>query len=181
MKDYKNYCYEIIQDDYAESPNNWDDNEVFLVYDHRDFCVERKNFYPPEINDWMQGDDDYDFSDYYIFPVYAYIHSGVSLSLNHNGDRWDTSMRGYILVFKTLRENLTEELAKEYAESLIILWNCYLSGNVYAFKIYKKITCEHCGHIEYNLLESLYGCYGHDNCEKECINYIDNFIENETK
>ena len=174
MKYYKNYAYSIKSDDYAEKHDIYSD-DLFLVYDHRDFCVERKEFYPPEINDYLNGDTDYDFSNFWIFPVYAYIHSVVSLSLSHNGDRWDTSMRGYVLVNKNIREDFNEELAKNYAEDLIKEWNMYLSGDVYELKIYKLNICNHCGHNEEEEVEFMSGIYGYDEAEQLAKEYINNY------
>ena len=174
MKYYKNYAYSIKSDDFAENPDIYSD-DLFLVYDHRDFCVERKEFYPPEINDYLNGDTDYDFSNFWIFPVYAYIHSGVSLSLSHNGDKWDTSMRGYVLVNKNIREDFSEELAKNYAEDLIKEWNMYLSGDVYELRIYKISECNHCGHKEEEEIDYMYGIYGYDEAEQLAKEYINNY------
>ena len=173
-KYYKNYSYLIKQDSFAENPDI-DLDDLFLVYDHRDFCVERKEFYPPEINDYLNGDTDYDFSNFWIFPVYAYIHSEVSLSLSHNGDRWDTSMRGYVLVNKNIKEDFNEELAKNYADDLIKEWNMYLSGDVYDLRIYKFDICDHCGHEEETLIEFITGIYGYDEVEQLAKEYIDNY------
>ena len=173
-KYYKNYSYLIEQDSFAENPDIYSD-DLFLVYDHRDFCVERKEFYPPEINDYLNGDTDYDFSNFWIFPVYAYIHSGVSLSLSHNGDKWDTSMRGYVLVNKNIIEDFTEELAKNYAEDLIKEWNMYLSGDIYDLKIYKLNICNHCRHTEEEEVEFMSGIYGYNEAEQLAKEYIDNY------
>ncbi len=189
--DYKGHKIEIIQDEDAESPDVWGNEDLFLVYDHRDFNVERKGIIPREIHqyltyppkpkkekfgfienntfngepseftleggkeayeealeEWENNKDFSDYSDYFIFPVDAYIHSGVNLSLantvNYPDRRWDVSTTGYVLVKKDIlkdsskhEEDLTEEEANKYAESLIKEWNQYLSGDVYGYKISK--------------------------------------------
>jgi hypothetical protein len=155
----KNEILKIYQDDDAESPNDWGNEEVFLVYEHRQFQVNREGFEPKDIHNHQYANidgEDYEpkYNNYYIFTVYAYIHSGVSLSLGHNGDRWDTSSTGFILVKKDCEfydNNIQEgkeiqpkeEIAKVYAQNLIKNWNTYLEGNVYGFKLltnrpYKK-------------------------------------------
>lgn len=41
--DYKGFKIIIKPDDFInDSPNDWGNDDCFLVYDHRDFCVERK-------------------------------------------------------------------------------------------------------------------------------------------
>ena len=165
MIEYKNCKYVIDFDEYAESPNSWQDDEIFLVYDHRDFLVDRKGFDPADIFAYLSGSEDFDFSEYYIFAVYAHIHSGVDLSLIHDGDKWDTSMKGYVVVNKKLREDLTEEIAKSYAKNLLSEWNHYLSGEVYCYYIYDEYN---------NLIATCGGYYDDDDCERDAIYYIEN-------
>ena len=173
---YKGCTIKVFQDDSCESPNDWGNTDVFLVYDHRSFYVERKGFDPETINRYCvlksaqakadPDDPEYqnikgeleeeldslsEFDGYYIFPVYAYIHSGVALSLGRNTypftDPWDTSMRGFALISKTeidyelnrkrIKEHegkTNEEMVQSFAEGLIEEWNDYLSGNVYGFQ-----------------------------------------------
>lgn len=161
----------VIQDSNSESPDTWGDQDIFLVYNHRDFTIKRNGFEPRDIYDHLKviepnkkdfnDKDDYqlayndyaesinlDYNNYYIFLVYAYIHSGVSLSLdNATKYPWDVSSNGYVLVKKSMieeglitpNENHKEHKAKEYAEGLIKIWNQYLSGDVWGFQILKLV------------------------------------------
>lgn len=159
---YKGYKIKIRQDEFCESPNEWINEDLFLVYDHRQFNVERKGFEPndiynylelkskiessigldesqEELEDEIKGYFDYN-SKYWIFPVEAYIHSGVSLSLFSGTKqcRWDSSVAGYILAEK---DSFKDEYdAIKSAESLIETWNQYLSGEVYGFITEKPTT-----------------------------------------
>lgn len=149
----KNQILKIYQDESPESSNDWENDDIFLVYKHRQFQVDREGFEPRKIFTYLQKENDaFDFSEYYIFTVYAYIHSGISLSLAHNGDRFDTSSTGFILVSKKhehfdyelqrksneeLKDKSDEEIAEYYAEGLIKTWNTYLEGNVYGFKLFE--------------------------------------------
>ena len=180
MTEYKGYYYNIIQDEYVESPDTWENTDLFLVYDHRQFCVERDGFDIDCIISYINPDgylsfpSYIDYSNYYIFPVYAYIHSGVSLSLNSFSCNWDTSMRGFVLVDKNSFKNITDDKAKEYAEDLITTWNKYLSGEVYVYEIYKETKCDCCGHVEREFIECVGGYYGEDQCEQDAKGVIDN-------
>ena len=132
---YKGYKIKIREDDNPDSPNDWEDNELFLVYSHRQFTVRRKGFDPENI--FYNPEH---FSEYYILPVEAYIHSGVLLSL-FTGEKyckWDSSVTGYILPSKTNFKSMED--ASRAAESLIQLWNDYLLGNIYGFIIEKPVT-----------------------------------------
>ena len=138
----------ITQDENPDSPDvqaslSWADDKIFLVHYHRDFWVDRPSLVSKdEIADWYhrqageaECDPESDLIDnrYYIFPVAAYIHSGVYLSLGHSFRHdpggWDTSHVGAVLASK--HEFPSEEEACKAAESLIESWNTYLSGDVY--------------------------------------------------
>ena len=162
-KFYKNYAYQITQNNFADYPDTYSD-DLFLIYDHRDFSIKKEKFEPSDI-----AENPKDYDDFFIYPVFAYIHSGVSLSLSHNGDKWDTSMRGYVLVNKS---EFSEENARSNALNLIEQWNMYLSGDIYDVVIYESIKCPECSHIEYKEIDSMWEVYGYDEAEqvaKECI------------
>ena len=82
-------------------------------------------------------DYNFDFKAFHVFPLEAYIHSGVCLALSREGDfpdrRWDVSQLGAVLVSK--KEARTKAKARTSALGLIKTWNDYLSGNVYGFEI----------------------------------------------
>lgn len=133
---YKGYKIKIRQDEYYESPNDWGDENLFLVYDHKQFTVKRKGFEPQDIYESGLAYE----KNYWILPVEAYIHSGVSLSLFSGTKlcRWDSSVSGYILASKKEFKNL--ETAKTAAEGLIKTWNQYLSGEIWGYIIEKSNT-----------------------------------------
>lgn len=128
----------IYYDNNSDSPDEWYNEEVFIVYDHRDFYVNRKYFDPEDIFEHYQETGKLFYSGYFVFPVYAYIHSGVSLSLSNTvypfNDRWDVSFKGFALV-KQQKGFYHRNKAYEIAESLIQEWNQYLCGDVYFFEI----------------------------------------------
>lgn len=76
--------------------------------------------------------------EYYIFPVYAYIHSGVYLSLSNSAQgggymSWDTSLKGTIFADKNQFES--EKDARQEAENIINDWNKILREEVFQVKI----------------------------------------------
>ena len=171
-----------FQDECAESPDVWGDTGMFLVYDHRQFNVKRDGYHPRDIFEYLidchEQKDNNKYDNYYIFTVYAYIHSGISLSLSEGTCKWDTSSSGFILVdkndfdFDLQRKNndelinkTDEEIAQYYAEGLINNWNMYLSGDVYTIQHRKSVTCEHCGHIDNEIIDSISGVYAENDDE----------------
>ena len=142
---HKGYNINIYPDyDYQETPDDWGNEDVFLVAFHPDFSVEREGFdrgacaYLMGGDNWDLGDDERAKEikrEYHIFGLEAYIHSGVHLSLSYEGNypdrRWDVSQLG--VVFVKRRKGLTREKAEQSARSLLGNWNDILGGNVYGF------------------------------------------------
>jgi len=169
---YRGVEIEIKQDEMAESPNEWE-SDNFLVYDHRDFYVEKKGFNPRDIFDYFEEHafKKVLYQGHFVFMVYAYIHSGVALSLGRNGypfnDRWDVSSTGNILI-KRQKGVWTEAKARKIAEGLIETWNQYLSGDVYGYNI-----------EQFN--ESCWGYYEYDTCLQEAKGIVDWHLEEARK
>lgn len=159
MNKYKDYklksgnILRIIQDQNAESPNDRGNDNIFLVYEHRQFTVKREGFEPRDIFDYINNKDIDDeisgespFINYFIFTVYVYIYSGVSLSLSNTEypftdqfltkyNQWDVSTSGFVLIKKN--QELTKDQAMIDAQGLVDTWNQYLSGDIYGFQILK--------------------------------------------
>jgi hypothetical protein len=155
---YKGYFIKIDNDNdgFADNPGDWGNTDSFLVYDHRDFFVEQKGFDPEDIFEVMQTGKKL-FDGYFYFPVYAYIHSGVSLQLKRwfNGvpqghNQFDVSFKGFALVKKE-KGSYTMEKAYKIAEGIVETWNDYLSGNVWNFRTEDKNG---------NFIDSCCGFYG---------------------
>ncbi len=149
----------LVQDDNAMSPDEDEDEGLFLVGYHRDFTVNReKRKYDKETGrstvidngiskelaqhianggKYEDGSIDSEAKDYikkyHIFGLEAYIHSGVVLALSNEGNfcdrQWDVSQLG--LVFVSKEEWKTRVKAREAAIGLIETWNQYLSGDTY--------------------------------------------------
>ena len=220
--EYKDHIIEIVQDEYNEDPNVWDDGQ-FLVYQHRDFTIEKDGFHPQKISmhiettKWLldptisdearEGFEEYlnsDYDNYWIFPIEAYIHSGISLSI-FSGQKtcnWDSSVSGYYLISKEIQN--TEEDAEEVVESYLKTWNDILGGRVYGFRTYGKVHIysiekEHFNSIietrhiapedftETTELKLIDSCYGFIGSIKKCgvieeaKAVIDNLIERNEK
>ena len=108
------------------------ESEAFIVYNHRDFTVKRKGFDPKDIFEaYREGKKLYD--GHWIMPLYAYIHSGVSLSLSRAYDPWDTSFKGFVLVKRIKGWSYTREKAFSIAKSVVEEWNHCLGGEIYGY------------------------------------------------
>jgi hypothetical protein len=123
----------IQADSDASSPSEDADKNAFLVYGHRDFTVngpdeEKAREVHEAKSTWEET--------HHVWPVFAYIHSGVHLQLGTDAglpDRqWDVSMCGYCLVTRDASD-IPEP--RKYAEGMIETWNQYLSGDVWGYDI----------------------------------------------
>lgn len=146
---YRGHDIEIYQDEFVDSPSDWNDN---MVGWHREFTVENKHInrnifgyilglqkkdkdlqeefleYKDEAKDLLKK--------YHVFGLDAYIHSGIALHLHGEGyrDRWDTSdYVGAVIVEK--KEAKTRKQAYKIASGIVETWNDYLSGNVYGYSV----------------------------------------------
>lgn len=71
--------------------------------------------------------------EYYVVKVYAYIHSGTSLSLYQYNDRFDSGLGGFFLVKKSYCDlDFVVNLAKDFIKDLEL----YLEGNIFDFDIF---------------------------------------------
>lgn len=115
-----------------------------------------------------------------IKPINMYEHSGVTISTSSGypyNDRWDAGCVGFIYVTKeTLFNNcigMVEETWKEqadrYIEGEMEIYDQYLRGDVYGYRLTKKVIeqekCPHCGEVirEYEEEvedDSCWGLYG---------------------
>jgi len=181
---YKGCTIEILRDDnYQDSPDDWGDDNVFLVHYHRDFEIKRDEIITEDdARELYQGNKIPQLKEYHIFKVDAYIHSGISLSLAggfsgrlpQGHERFDVSSVGLVLVSK--KEAKTEKQAEKLAKILIGDWNDCLSGNVYGFITKDKETGE--------TIDSCWGFYGYytdSGIIDEAKGCIDGYIKNNAK
>lgn len=178
------YKIHVVQDEHADSPDQWKNEDAFIVYDHRQFCVKRKGFEPRDIFDRLilKSNKWKTYDGYYTFVLYAYIHSGVALSVgDHNfpDARWDVSSTGYVLV-KRQKGIYDRKKAFKLAESITKEWNEYLCGDVYGYKIFDTTGIDEddddLGFDE--MVDSCWGFYGdHESCMTEAVSMVEAMIE----
>lgn len=123
---------QIFPDADAQSPDDWGNDDLFLIANHRQFDVRRSSF------DCDENTPKDHKKEYNVLPLFAYIHSGVALSLGRAGqfgDMWDSGQVGWVLV----KKNQGFRNIRKAAQSLIEEWNSYLSGEVYGFVV-ERVT-----------------------------------------
>lgn len=155
----------IKQDEYCESPREWDNVATFIGvasgrrYGFFDKVVDdsdKLNKYLAEVGEYIK------------LPLYVYEHSGICVH-TYRASRWDTSLVGVAVVSK--RKALCElnctagnwqEKAKEIINHEIETLNQYLSGNVYMYALVQVKKCEYCGAEHTEKIDSCGGFFGID-------------------
>lgn len=155
----------IERDSDAESPDRWGNEDLFLIATHREFYVKRDGA-PGRLSEHK--------ADYHILPLFAYIHSGVTLSLGRGGqfsDVWDSCQVGVVLVKK--RQGFRN--IRKAAQSLVDKWNMYLSGDVWGYVI------EDADDTDGDDLDSCWGFYGYDFCKEEATRSAEYLVKDREK
>ena len=158
----------LVQDENPTAPDEWGNDDLFLVAYHPDFTVESKLIDKQQAQNLLKPADELDGwemdfvkewkAKYHIFGLEAYIHSGVWLALSHQGNfpdrRWDVSQLGLVFVAKAYLPNYSK--AQISAKCLLDEWNKYLSGDVYG--CVKETFNKKKTQLDQ---ESVWGFYGH--------------------
>jgi len=128
----------LVQDDSPAGDPDDGDDALFLVHYHRSFDVRQdKVIIEDDLRRWYQGEKIAQEKEHWIFPVSAYIHSEVRLSLGNmrdasggfDGAGWDTSHVGAVLASK--KEWRTRKAAEKAALGKVETWNQYLAGDIW--------------------------------------------------
>lgn len=141
-EDYKGLKIRIDYDGGPiDTPDDTGDDSLFLVHYHMQFEVHNENISKEVLAAWYRGEENAELKAiekrWKIYPVAAYIHSGVVLALGDGRSfpdyRWDVSHVGAVLVEKKTYK--TPAKMRAAAESLVREWNYHLSGEVYGYVI----------------------------------------------
>ena len=166
---YHGFTIHIEQVRDADSPDTWDCGEVFLTGKHRQFHVKKDGFMLADLASQTRLKEVE--KSHYMFPLIAYIHSGVALSLQRGypfNCPWDSGQVGWVFVAKGKGKTaITREIAEKQAESLVETWNQYLSGDVWGF----VIEDEDGDHID-----SCWGFYGQEYALESAKEAVDGLV-----
>lgn len=203
--EYKNCTIKIYHDTDAQSPDEWQDDEIVVLgFDDRYFSVERKGFTQEEIIDAISGGRYEDGSintdardlakKFWIFELSLYVHSGTTVRLGESAgpcgpgrtryvepmeklDREDAERRARDgVVLISKSEARTKKEASKRAQGTVQMWDQYLNGEVYGFK---TVTPDG---EELDSCWGFYGDYGIEQIKSEGKSSIDGWIiEEEAK
>lgn len=164
-----NLRIEIHTDDDPQSPREWD-NLGEILYTSSRYVLGDRKVDTDEIESICKNPD------MVWLPVYAYIHSGVTVNTTGFSCPWDSGQCGIIYTTKEKvlanwnRQRLTDKLRKR-AEDLLKAeiedYDKYLQGDVYGYKVLRECNCPHCGNTEPEELDACWGYYDLDYVREE--------------
>jgi hypothetical protein len=179
----KKYKLEIEQDESPESPRSWDNLGTMVCFHKRYNLGDKTDYKSKDYQSWyeLKKAIEQNEGEVYILPLYLYDHSGITMSTSSFDCRWDSGQVGFIYVSKdkVIKEygrEMEAEVIEKYLNSEVETYDQYLTGDVWGYVIYEIETCDK-GHEHENEIDSCWGFFGHDECEKEgnaVIKYLEN-------
>jgi len=174
--EYKNYMIEIEQDEFSDSPREWDNLGTMVCFHSRYNLGDKHSMSIEEAKEFSKR------KDIFVLPLYLYDHSGLVMDTARFSCPWDSGQVGFIYVTKeavkkewkvakisgTLKMRIESILRAE-----VQTYSDYLGGNVYHYHVTNKDGefCDSCG-----------GFYGYDHEKSGLLEYakgaIDADIEN---
>lgn len=192
--EYKGYQIEIHYDESAESPREWDGKICSIIMQSRDYQLNETGIELAPFKEYgssrvdgkaLEAEIKKELNPVFLLKLYAYIHSGISLSLSpwREGDlpqghaRFDSGQIGYVVMTRhNVRECFGQAKAKymtkkfkdylyEQVQGEIKVLEYYLNGNVYGYN------------IEEVDMGSCWGFYGWDHEESGLLENAHNAID----
>lgn len=162
----KKITLEIVDDESAESPREWDNLGKMVCWHRRYSLGDRHDI---DHNDFASWDEIKKYlikkkKACVILPIYMYDHSGITISTFYTypyNDRWDAGQIGFIYCAKEdirkcfLTHYVTEKWKQRAYETLqaeVEIYDAYLGGEVYGFVLKEND----------NIIDCCYGFYGND-------------------
>lgn len=167
---------EIFSDDNPDSPREWD-NLGTMVCSHRNYKLGDEEISWGDLDGWN------DYKQYLIkergavivLPLGLYDHSGITMYVGENHDRWDGGQVGFIYVTKEDMEKEQAvdptydlERAEACIRSEVETYDQYLTGDVYGYTITNPKNGED--------VDSLWGLYGLDYAKEEANSVADRYV-----
>lgn len=145
---------EVLYDEHAECPiREWDWPGMAMCLDFgrygsmktKDEEKLNPNEFLERIGAVTEDGDLVEPKDWLVLPVYAYIHSGITISLGKFSCSWDSGCCGYVAIDRTSEDfkDRTEEGLTEALKSMVETADKFLTGQVYMYRVVREVDGEH--------------------------------------
>ena len=179
----ENRVFKMYSDEHRDSPREWDNLGTLACF-HRRYNLGDSNvpFCSSEFSSWAEMENHIwnDLDAAVVLPIYMYDHGGITISTAPFSCPWDSGQIGFIYVTKekvreqsrvkrigrSLLDKVTTALENE-----VIIYDQYLTGDVYGFEIVSVETCDQ-NHKHEKLEDSCYGFYGSDIDKNGMLDHI---------
>jgi len=161
------YRVRIVADIDAESPRNWENLGIMLCghkrYELGDEQLDSNCFASwNEVHEYIEKE----LGGIAILPLYLYDHGGITMSTGRFSCRWDSGQVGFIYTTSARVSQMfgiTDVPFEKIEESLnseVVIYDQFLTGDVYGFIIEKRQRCEKYNRCDWEHDDSCYGFYG---------------------
>jgi len=177
-----NKVLQIFNDEWAESPREWDNLGTMAIFHGRYTFGDSVDFSSDDFNSWTEMENyiKKDLDAAVVLPIYMYDHSGITINTTGFGCPWDSGQVGFIYVTKQkLKEEysvkrITDKII-EKAEKVLLdeveTMDQYITGDVYGYQVIKRSLEE--GQVREEILDSCSGFYGNDFEKNGIADYVD--------
>lgn len=164
----------IEQDGDCESPRRWDDVGKMLCSHKRYTLGDEIDFDFDSCDGWEEVKEklEKEYNAVIVLPLYLYDHSGISIKVGSwigytQHAEWDSRQVGFIYADKETIEKeygkINKKTIAQAENSLrneVKVYNDYLVGNAWGFKIEKINKCDKCGTEHKEIIDSCHGFIG---------------------
>ena len=160
----------ITVDKEPESPRQCDNFGTMICFHSKYNLGDEHGYRKEKFNSWNELRHEIESNENpgVILPLYLYDHSGITMQTHPFNDRWDSGQVGFIFVSEDkIREEfsiedkdakITDEIlenAKKILESEVLLYDHYLTGDVYRL-VKEKFDSGGC-QIDFDVVGGYYG------------------------
>lgn len=169
-----NRTLKVFYDQNPDSPRSWDNLSKMIFLGKHSHLGDKHEFH--DTHESLEAHEAFiakKLDVAYIARVYAYIHSGMTISLTPFSCRWDSGCLGWVVVTKEAIRNeygvkrVTKksiEKAIEVVKGEINVLDHYVGGDVYGFRIEDA---------EGNEEDSCWGFFGDKIEDNGILDYVD--------
>lgn len=154
---------EVEHDDISENPRKeWDNAATIALASSSRYDFGDEELSVEEMRDIAKS------TDYICLPVYAYIHSGITISTGGFSCPWDSGQLGIVYISKAdalkewgtgVKKRISPKMlarVREYLKGEVETLDHYLTGQVYGYRVYGPEDADG----EREEMDSCWGFYG---------------------
>jgi len=170
--------YELVvehDNDPMNPRTEWDNITTMFCFHKRYDIGDKTDYKSVDFDSWdeFKSQIESDHKVLLIKPLYMYDHSGVTISTSPFSCQWDSGQVGWVFISEKQLNLMCGKEFERGEENLSLIMNSevriydeYLTGEVYQYKVYEIETCNK-GHEHKTLVECCGSYYNEDDCWDE--------------